>query len=101
MITTPNEDMAAEIAKALVQTQLAACANIIKDVRSIYSWQGKVQDDREVLMIVKTRRGLFDRLESKVKELHSYEVPEIIALPVIIGSEDYLRWLRESTGNQG
>jgi len=99
LITTPNEDMAAEIATALVETQLAACANIIKGVRSIYTWQGKVQDDREVLMIVKTRRELFDRLASRVKELHSYEVPEIIALPIIIGSDDYLRWLRESTGS--
>jgi len=97
LITTPNEDMAAEIAKVLVETRLAACANIIKDIRSIYSWQGKVHDDGEVLMIVKTRRELFDRLASKVKELHSYDVPEIIALPIVIGSDDYLKWLREST----
>lgn len=97
-ITAPTEDMAADIAKALVEARLAACANIVKDIRSIYTWQGKVQDDREVLMIVKTRRHLFNALLSKVKELHSYEVPEIIALPIAAGSEDYLKWLRESTG---
>jgi periplasmic divalent cation tolerance protein len=97
-ITAPTEDMAAAIARALVEARLAACANIVKDIRSIYTWQGKVQDDREVLMIVKTRRDLFNALLTKVKELHSYEVPEIIALPIVAGSEDYLKWLRESTG---
>ncbi|RJQ55462.1 MAG: divalent-cation tolerance protein CutA [Nitrospiraceae bacterium] len=96
-ITAPDEDMAASIAKALVEARLAACANIIRAVRSIYAWQGKIEDDTEVLMIVKTRRGLFDRLQSKVKELHSYEVPEIIAFPIIAGSDDYLKWLRDST----
>jgi periplasmic divalent cation tolerance protein len=99
LITVPDEDMAAAIARALVEGRLAACANIIKGIRSVYTWQGKVQDDQEVLMIVKTRKKLFDRLKSKVKELHSYEVPEIIALPIIAGLEDYLKWLRESTGD--
>ncbi|RJQ21052.1 MAG: divalent-cation tolerance protein CutA [Nitrospiraceae bacterium] len=96
-ITAPHEDLAASIARALVESRLAACANIIKGIRSIYAWQGKIEDDSEVLMIVKTRRELFDALSAKVKELHSYEVPEIIALPVTAGSEDYLKWLREST----
>jgi periplasmic divalent cation tolerance protein len=97
-ITAPSEDMAAAIARALVEAKLAACANIVKSIRSIYAWQGKVQDDQEVLMIVKTRMDLFDGVKSKVKELHSYEVPEIIALPIVAGSEEYLKWLRESTG---
>lgn len=97
-ITAPSEDMAALIARALVESRLAACANIINSIRSIYTWQGKVQDEQEVLMIVKTRRDLFDGIKSKVNELHSYEVPEIIALPIVAGSEDYLKWLRESTG---
>jgi len=98
IVTAPSEDLAVTIARALVETRLAACANIIKGIRSIYTWQGKTEDDTEVLMIVKTRRELFDLLKSKVKELHSYEVPEIIALPIIAGSDDYLKWLRESTG---
>lgn len=97
IITAPSEDLAVTIARALVETRLAACANIIKGVRSIYSWQGSIEDEPEVLMIVKTRRELFDLLKSKVKELHSYEVPEIIALPIIAGSDDYLKWLRDST----
>ncbi|MBI5098920.1 MAG: divalent-cation tolerance protein CutA [Nitrospirae bacterium] len=96
-ITAPNEDLAVTIARSLVESRLAACANIIKGIRSIYIWQDKVEDDKEVFMIVKTRRELFERLKSKVKELHSYEVPEIIALPITAGSDDYLKWLREST----
>jgi len=97
-ITASNEDEAARIAKALVEAKLAGCVNIIKNIRSIYSWQGKVKDETEVLMIVKTQKSLFDSLMKKVKELHSYTVPEIIAMPIVKGSEDYLKWLREVTG---
>ena len=96
-ITASNEDEAANIARALVEGRLAACVNIVRNLRSIYSWQGKVEDESEVLMIVKTQRSLFDRLSKKVKELHSYTVPEIIALPIVEGSEDYLKWLKEVT----
>jgi len=98
-ITVPNEEMAVAIARALIETRLAACANLIKGVRSIYSWQGNIEDDTEVLMIVKTRKKLFDKLKLKVKELHSYEVPEVIAFPIIAGLDDYLKWLRNSTGD--
>lgn len=97
-ITAPNEDEAAKISKALVEARLAGCVNIIKNIRSIYSWQGKIEDEREVLMIVKTQKPLFDSLMKKVKELHSYKVPEIIALPIVDGSVEYLMWLREVTG---
>lgn len=97
-ITTPNEDEASKIARALVDGRLAGCVNIIKDIRSIYSWQGKIEDESEVLMVVKTQRGLFDNLSRKVMELHSYTVPEIIAMPIIEGSEDYLKWLKGVTG---
>ncbi|MBI4697727.1 MAG: divalent-cation tolerance protein CutA [Nitrospirae bacterium] len=96
-ITASNEDEAAQIAKALVEAKLAACVNIIKNIRSIYRWQGKIEDENEVLMIVKTRKELFSVLSLKVKELHSYSVPEIIALPIIEGSEDYLKWIKEAT----
>ena len=96
-ITAPSEEEAAKIAKALVKERLAACVNIIKDIRSIYSWQGKIEDERELLMIVKTRPELFSSLKTRVKELHSYAVPEIIVLPVVDGSEEYLKWLRETT----
>ncbi len=96
-ITAPNEDEAVGIARSLVEARLAACVNIVRNVRSIYTWQGKVEDDSEALMIVKTRRSLFNDLSEKVRELHSYEVPEIIALPIIEGSKEYLKWLGEST----
>jgi periplasmic divalent cation tolerance protein len=97
LITASDEVEAARIARALVEEKLSGCVNIIKDIRSIYSWQGKVEDEKEALMLVKTRESLFDSLMAKVKELHSYTVPEIIALPIIQGSEDYLKWLKEVT----
>jgi periplasmic divalent cation tolerance protein len=97
-ITASNEDEAAKISRALVESRLAGCVNIIRNIRSIYSWQGKIEDEPEVLMIAKTRKPLLDALMKRVKELHSYTVPEIIALPIVEGSEDYLKWLREVTG---
>jgi periplasmic divalent cation tolerance protein len=97
-VTAPNEDEAAAIAKTLVGERLAACVNIVRPIRSVYMWQGKIEDDTEVLMIMKTQASLFDRLCRKVKELHSYSVPEVIALPVVSGSDDYLAWLRHVTG---
>lgn len=96
-ITAPSEDEAVRIAHALVESRLAACANIVMNIRSIYFWKGSIEDDAEVLMIVKTRKSLFHKLSEKVKEMHSYDVPEVIALPIVAGSEDYLNWLREST----
>jgi len=98
IITASSENEAVIIAKALIENKLAGCVNIIKNIRSIYSWQGKIEDEPEVLMIAKTQKHLFDSLMKKVKELHSYSVPEIIALPIVEGSEDYLKWLREVTG---
>lgn len=97
-ITARDEAEAAALARALVGARLAACVNIVKNIRSIYSWQGNLQDDREVLMIVKTQKKLFESLYAKVKELHSYEVPEVIGIPIAVGSEDYLRWIQDSTG---
>ena len=96
-ITAPNEEEAAKISRTIVEESLAACVNIIRSVRSIYRWQGSVEDESEVLMIAKTKRALFDRLKGRIKELHSYEVPEIIGLPVIEGSKQYLDWLSQET----
>jgi periplasmic divalent cation tolerance protein len=96
-ITAPNEEEAAKISRTLVGERLAACVNIIRSVRSIYRWQGRVEDEQEVLMIAKTKRDLFKRLQERVKELHSYKVPEIIGLPVIEGSKEYLDWLGQET----
>lgn len=97
LITAPKEEDAAALANALVEARLAACVNIIRQIRSIYRWQGKIEDDQEVLMIAKTRKECFAGLMKKVKELHAYTVPEIIALPIITGYEGYLGWLREET----
>ena len=81
-----------------VEAGLAGCVNIVRNIRSIYRWQNKIEDDTEVLMMAKTQKHLFDAVAKKVKELHSYEVPEIIAVPIVQGSEDYLRWLKDVTG---
>jgi periplasmic divalent cation tolerance protein len=94
-ITAPQEEVGARIAKALVEEKLAGCVNIIKDIRSIYFWQDKVEDEPEVLLVIKTKKSLFERLKERVKTLHPYSVPEVIAIPIIEGSEDYLRWLDE------
>ena len=97
-ITASEEYEAARIAKELVEGRLAGCVNIIKDIRSIYSWEDKIEDETEVIMIAKTQKTLFDSLVKKVKELHSYTVPEIIAMPLEEGSEEYLKWLKNVTG---
>ena len=96
-ITAPNEEEAARISHAIVGERLAACVNIIRSVRSIYRWQGRIEDEQEVLMLVKTKRTLFERLQGRVKELHSHAVPEIIGLPVVEGSKQYLDWLGQET----
>ncbi|MEN2994180.1 MAG: divalent-cation tolerance protein CutA [Thermodesulfovibrio sp.] len=97
LITAPNEDEAVKISKTLVEEKLAGCINIIKNVRSIYFWKGKIEDEPEVLMVVKTKSELFEELEKRVKSLHSYTVPEIIGLEIKKGSQSYLNWLSEVT----
>lgn len=97
LVTAPGEEEALKMAKALVEEKLAACVNLIKGVRSIYSWQGKVEDEPEALMVIKTKEELFDALLGRVKELHGYSVPEVIALPVLKGSADYLKWMEDVT----
>ena len=97
-ITTPSREMAEKIARALVEERLAACVNIIPGVRSIYRWKGNVEAASEVVLIAKTRADLFARLEKRVKELHSYEVPCIVAWPIAAGHQPYLDWLEKETG---
>lgn len=96
-ITVSSLEEGEKIAKAVVEKRLAACVNIIPGLRSIYRWQGKICDDGELLLVAKTTGALFERLEKEVKSLHSYKVPEIIALPIIKGSNDYLSWIDENT----
>lgn len=97
-ITASKEQEAVKIAHALVEARLAGCVNIIKNIRSIYSWKGRIEDEKEFLMIAKTQKSLFKPLQEKVKEIHSYSVPEVIAVPVTEGSADYLTWLKNVTG---
>lgn len=96
-ITASSEDEAVKISKNLIGEKLAGCVNIVKNLRSIYFWQGKIEDDSEVLMIVKTKAELFDKLSDRVKSMHSYTVPEIIGIEIKKGSESYLSWLNEVT----
>jgi periplasmic divalent cation tolerance protein len=97
LVTCGSEEEATKIANSLVEERLAACVNIISHVRSIYRWEGKICDEKEWLLIMKTQKKRFEVLEKKVKSLHSYSVPEIIALPIVEGSASYLKWLIEMT----
>jgi periplasmic divalent cation tolerance protein len=96
-VTAPDADVAANLAKTLVAEKLVACVNILPGLRSIYAWEGKVCDEAEILCVMKTRRALFAAVRDRVASLHPYEVPEIIALPLVEGSAPYLAWLRDET----
>jgi periplasmic divalent cation tolerance protein len=99
LITVGTSEEGERLAHALVGERLAACVNRIPNIQSVYRWQGKVEQSQEELLLIKTRRELFRALEKRVGELHSYEVPEIIALPLIEGNEAYLRWLGEQVSS--
>ena len=92
-ITTANAEEARRIADLLLKERKAACINIVPRVDSLFWWQGKVDSAKEALLIIKTRKPLLGKLIKKMRALHSYEVPEIIALPIIGGNSDYLDWL--------
>ncbi len=96
LITTPREK-AEHIARELVKSRLIACVNIIHKVKSIYWWEGRIEESDESLLICKTKSSLINKLIEKVKELHPYEVPEIIALNISTGFNKYLEWVEEST----
>jgi periplasmic divalent cation tolerance protein len=93
LMTAGSSEEATRIAELLVSRKLAACVQILPGMRSIYLWKGEVHRDDEVLLLVKTTRTNFETLEHEVRAIHSYETPEIIALPIIAGSENYLDWL--------
>jgi periplasmic divalent cation tolerance protein len=97
LVTCGSEEEAVKIANSLVEEGLVACVNIISPVRSIYRWEGKIWDEKEWVLIIKTQKKRFEELEKKVKSLHSYSVPEVIALPIVEGSTSYLKWLEETT----
>ena len=101
LVTCANEEEARRIGESLVLEKLAACANIVSGVMSIFFWQGQLRNEKEVLLILITRPATYGALEKRVLALHSYETPEVIALAVEDGSPAYLRWLHEMTGPEG
>lgn len=96
--TFPSGDQAAEVARTLVEERLAACVNIAPAVRSIYRWDGAIQDDGEALAIIKTTHAQFDAMSARLLALHPYERPEVIGMPVAAGSGAYLAWVASSVG---
>lgn len=96
-VAAASQQEGAEIGRTLVGEGLAACANIIPQVRSVYRWKGEIWDEAETLVIIKSREELFERIRRRIRELHSYEVPEIIAIELGKGDADYLKWMEEVT----
>ena len=98
LITAPSREVAKRIAEKLIEEKLAACVNLIPGISSLYTWEGQLCDEEEALLLVKTREDLFeDRLIPAVQAIHPYEVPEIIALPVVMGLKSYLDWVQAET----
>ncbi|MGH7924639.1 MAG: divalent-cation tolerance protein CutA [Candidatus Binatus sp.] len=98
LATSGSEAEAVSIARTLVNERLAACVNVVGPVRSIYRWRDGVEDEREYLLVIKTRATLYMKVETRVRELHTYEVPEILSVVADRGSPPYVQWLLASTG---
>lgn len=96
LTTVATEAVAKALARALVERKLAACVQRLQ-ISSCYAWDGAIRDEPEILLLIKTRRALYPPLEAAIRELHAYTTPEIIALPVVAGSQPYLDWLAETT----
>jgi periplasmic divalent cation tolerance protein len=97
LCSCPNEADARRIAEALVESRLAACVNMIRGVESIYRWEGEIETAKEVLLLIKSTAERWDELRARITELHTYDTPEIIALPISAGSEKYLNWIGRET----
>lgn len=95
--TVPNRKEGKEIARVLVEGELAACVNIIDKMESIFSWNGELNEEKETLLIIKTRKDLFTKINHTIQRLHSYNVPEVIAIPIIEADETYLKWISHET----
>jgi periplasmic divalent cation tolerance protein len=96
LCTVPDAETAARLARAVVDERLAACVSVVPGLRSIYRWKGEICDDAEVLLVAKTRRAAFEALRARLVALHPYEVPEVVALPIVAGHHPYLAWLDAS-----
>jgi len=97
-MTSGNADEARRIANELVERQLAACVQILPEIESVYRWNGEVQRDKEILLLAKTTAAQFNNLEKAVREMHSYDTPEIVAIPMALVSEPYRAWLADNVG---
>jgi periplasmic divalent cation tolerance protein len=97
LVTVPDGEVADRIAHALVVEKLAACVNVVPGVRSVYAWEGEICNEGELQCLIKTRRALFPAVQERVLSLHPYQVPEIIALPLVEGNAEYLAWLRDNS----
>jgi periplasmic divalent cation tolerance protein len=97
MVTAPDVEAAQRLARTLVSSKQAACVSILPDISSLYWWQDRLTEDKEVMLLVKTRASLFDEIADHVKASHPYQTPEIIALPIVAGSPEYLSWISEVT----
>lgn len=96
LVTAASLRGAKKIARRLVEAKLAACVNISQPIRSVYRWEGKLADDKEYLLLIKSTRPLFPEIKAAISKIHSYHTPEIICLPIIDGSRNYLQWLEDS-----
>ena len=101
LTTVDSEELGRRIAAALVEGRLAACVSIVPGVRSIYRWQGRLCDEGELLLLIKTTSGRFEAVRRRIRELHTYQVPEVICLPVGAGDPDYLNWLKAQVAEPG
>lgn len=97
LTTVSTKEKAAEIAKKLVENKLAACVNVLPSVSSVYFWDGKICQDEELLLVIKTQNKHFERLKQAIIETHDYELPEIIEIPIANGYDKYLKWIEDST----
>ena len=101
LVTCGKREEADQLAKSLVEMRLAACVNVTAGVTSFYWWEGKVNQDEEFLLLIKTSRPRFEELRKEIQRQHSYSVPEIIAVPIVEGSEEYLNWIDDSLASKG
>jgi len=96
--TCATEEEATKLARVLVEARLAACVTIVSGARSVYRWQGAIESAAECLLIIKSSRQVFDRLRAALEEAHAYEVPEVLAVPVVAGAPNYMNWLEGQLG---
>jgi periplasmic divalent cation tolerance protein len=100
LCTCPDQATARQLADKLVEIQLAACVNIVSGLESVYRWQGRIEHDQELLLLIKTRRQAVEQLSDAIRALHPYELPEVIAVPIVAGLNPYLQWIENNVVTQ-